>query len=80
MRSNDLGIDARKKLAPTKVEEISRWRERKEELALEIARAGAVRLAKHILDLAESLQSNEQKLGELVKVSEAALLLGVKGF
>ena len=45
-----------------------------------IARAEAVRLAKHVLDLEEQLKSNEQKLDELVKVSEAAPLLDEKGF
>ncbi|WP_026533725.1 IS110 family transposase [Arthrobacter sp. H14] len=79
-RSNDLGIDARRKLTPVQIEEISRWREREEELALGIARAEAVRLAKHILDLEEQLKSNEQKLDELVEVSEAAPLLEEKGF
>lgn len=80
VRSNSLGIDARRKLTPVQIEEISRWREREEELALSLARSEAVRLAKHILDLGEQLKSNEQKLDELVKVSEAAPLLEEKGF
>lgn len=80
VRSNDLGIDARRKLNPVQIEEISRWREREEELAVGIARAESVRLAKHILDLDGQLKSNEQKLDELVKVSEAAPLLEEKGF
>lgn len=79
-RSNDLGIGARRKLTAVQIEEIFRWRERDEELALTIARSEAVRLAKHILDLDEQLKSNEQKLDELVKVSEAAPLLEEKGF
>lgn len=79
-RTNDLGIDARRKLTPVQIEDISKWREREEELASSIARAEAVRLAKHILDLGEQLTSNEQKLDELVKVSEAAPLLEEKGF
>lgn len=80
VRSNALGIDARRKLTPVQIEEISRWREREEELASSIARSEAVRLAKNILDLVEQLESNEQKLDELVKVSEAAPLLEEKGF
>ena len=80
VRSNDLGIDARKKLTPAQIEEVSRWREREEELALGIARTEAVRLAKHILNVSEQLKSNEQKLDELVTVSEAAPLLEEKGF
>ncbi|GAA1890722.1 IS110 family transposase [Paeniglutamicibacter psychrophenolicus] len=80
VRSNDLGIDARRKLTPVQIEETSRWREREEELAPGIARAEAVRLAKHILDLDGQLKSNEQKLDGLVKVSEAAPLLEETGF
>lgn len=80
VRSNDIDIDARKKLITSQIGEISRWRERDEELALSIARAEAVRLAKHILDLEEQLQSNEKQLDELIKVSEAAPLLELKGF
>jgi len=79
-RSNGLGIDARNKLTAAQIEEISRWREREEELALSIARAEAIRLAKNILNLEQQLKSNEKQLGELVKVSEAAPLLEEKGF
>lgn len=80
VRSNDLGINARKKINPCQIEELSRWREREEELALSIARTEAVRLAKHILALEEQLKSNEKQFDELVKVSESAPLLGEKGF
>ena len=80
VRSNDLGIDARRKLTPAQIQEVSRWREREEELALSIARTEAVRLAKHVLELEEQLKSNETRLDELVKVSEAAPLLEMKGF
>lgn len=80
VRSNGLDIDARRKLTSIQIEEISRWREREEELALSIARAEAVRLARHVLALEEQLKSNEQKLDGLVKVSEAAPLLEEKGF
>jgi hypothetical protein len=80
VRGNDLGVDARRKLTPAQIEEISRWREREEELALGISRAEAVRLAKHILGLNEQLKTNEKQLDELVKVSEAAPLLEETGF
>src|SRR5690625_1634003 len=80
VRCNDLGIDARRKLSRAQIQEISRWRERVEELALGIARSEAVRLAARILDLDSKLALNEQKLGELVKVSEAAPLLQEPGF
>ena len=47
---------------------------------MSIAQAEGVRLAKHNLELEEQLESNEQKLDELVRVSEAAPLLEEKGF
>ena len=80
VRSNELGIDARKKLNNTQIAEVSRWRPRQEGLSLSIARTEAVRLAKHVLDLDEELEANEKKLQELVQVSEAAPLLQEKGF
>lgn len=80
VRSNVLGIDARKKLTGSQIAEISHWREREEELSLRIARSEAVRLAKHILDLDQQLSANEQQLDELVKASEAAPLLNEIGF
>ncbi|GAA1416370.1 IS110 family transposase [Glutamicibacter uratoxydans] len=80
VRSNVLGIDARKNLTGSQIAEISRWREREEELSLRIARSEAVRLAKHILDLDQQLSANEQQLDELVKASEAAPLLNEIGF
>lgn len=79
LRGNDLGIGARRKLTPLQIVEVSRWREREQELALGIARAEAVRLAKQILGLGEQLNSNEQKLDELVKISEAGPLLEKRG-
>lgn len=80
LRYNDLGLDARKALGKTQITEVSAWRSRKEELSLSIARAEAIRLAKHILALDEQLTDNEQHLGELVQVSEAAPLLEERGF
>jgi len=80
LRSNDLGLDARKSLSKTQVVEVSKWRTRKEELSLSIARTEAIRLAKHVLELDEQLTKNEQQLDELVRVSEAAPLLQETGF
>lgn len=80
VRSNDLGIDARKSLTATQIDEVSRWRERQEDLALAIARTEAVRLARHILELDGQLKDNERRLDELVRASEAAPLLAEKGF
>lgn len=80
VRSNNLGIDARKKLTGSQMNEISRWREREEELSASIARSEAVRLAKQILNLDQELSANEKRLDELVGVSEAAPLLKEVGF
>lgn len=80
VRSNDLGIDARKTLTAEQISEASRWRSREEEMSLAIARTEAVRLAKHVLELDEQLKTNERQLDELVKASEAAPLLKEKGF
>ncbi|HEY4558785.1 MAG TPA: hypothetical protein VIG82_11395 [Enteractinococcus sp.] len=46
LRSNDLGMKAHKALSRTHIAEVAIWRTRKEELALSIARAEAIRLAK----------------------------------
>src|SRR5690625_702105 len=80
VRSNKLAIGARIKLSTTQIIEISRWRSRNEELSVSIARAEAVRLAKHILVLDDQLKGNEKQLDELVKASEAAPLLEETGF
>src|SRR5699024_5766933 len=66
VRSNDLGMDARKALSKTQIVEVSKWRTRKEELSISVARAEAVRLAKHAIDLEEQLKVNEQHLAQLV--------------
>lgn len=79
MRSNDLSLDAREKLNPVQISEVSRWRHRENELSISIARAEAVRLARHVRELNEDLKAEEKQLDELVKASEAAPLLEVKG-
>lgn len=79
LRNNDLGLDARKALSKTQIAEVSTWRSRNEELSLSIARAEAIRLAKHILALDKQLADNEQHLDELIQVSEAAPLLEEPG-
>lgn len=80
LRSNDLGIDARKALTGAQISEVCRWRARQEELSLSIARSEAFRLATRVLDLDEQLKVNEAQLDELVAASEAASLLQEKGF
>lgn len=80
LRANDLGLDARKALSATQIVEVSHWRARQEELSASIARAEAVRLARHVLELDDQLKANENQLDELVQASEAAPLLTQTGF
>lgn len=80
MRSHDLGMDARKALSKTQISEVSKWRTRKEELSVSVARAEAVRLANHVLALDQQLADNEDQLTELIQISEAAPLLEEPGF
>ena len=80
LRSNDLGMDARKALSKAQITDLSKWRSRNEELSFSVARAEAVRLAKHVLALDEQLADNERQLTKLVQISEAAPLLEETGF
>ena len=74
LRTNDLGVDARKALTKTQIVEVSTWRSRKEELALSVARGEAIRLAKHIIILDSQVLDNEKHLTELLQASQAAPL------
>lgn len=59
---------------------MSRGRGRHEELALSVARAEAVRLDKQTGELDKDVAANPQQTTDLVKASEPAPLLEVKGF
>lgn len=80
VRVNELDLDGRKALTGTQIAEVSRWRERDEGLTLSVARTEAVRLGRRIGDLDKDVTGNTQQITDLVKVSEAAPLLDVKGF
>lgn len=80
LRTQDLGVDARRPLSGAQITEVSRWRVREEDLSLSIARAEAMRLAKRVLELDDQLKANEKQLTSLVQISEAAPLLQEKGF
>lgn len=80
LRSNNLGMDARKALNKAQVGQVSKWRARNEELSVVVARAEAVRLARHIVELEQQLADNERHLTQFVQISEAAPLLDEKGF
>jgi transposase len=79
VRTVDLGIDARRPLSGTQVAEISRWREREEDVAAGTARAEAVRLAKRVTALDSELKANHDRVRELVEASPAAPLLEETG-
>lgn len=73
VRVNDLGLDARKALTGVQIADVSRWRARDEELALSVARADAVRLAKRIADLDDELTSNNKQITELARSAKPRL-------
>ncbi|MGB3376876.1 MAG: IS110 family transposase [Microbacterium sp.] len=79
LRSNDLGIDARKPLTAAQIGQVSRWQHRTESLALATARDEAVRLARRIRGLQETLIANHARLSELITASPAAPLLNETG-
>lgn len=71
LRSADLGADARKPLTSAQISEVAAWRTRAEDLALSVARAEAVRLAKRIGALNDELADNQAQLKSLVQRSNA---------
>ena len=79
LRANDLGLDARKPLTGSQIADVSRWRGRQEPLAMSVARAEAVRLAKHISGLDSDIKANSSGVTGLVEISEAAPLLQETG-
>jgi transposase len=79
LRAVDLGPDARKPLTNAQVGEVASWRTRTEELALSVARAEAVRLAKRISLLDDELTDNQAQLKTLIQQSKAAPLLDKTG-
>ncbi|WP_431859241.1 IS110 family transposase [Micrococcus terreus] len=80
LRTQDMGLDARKALSGAQITDVSRWRAREEELSLSIARTEAIRLAKRVRELDDQLKANEKQLAELVQISPAAPLLQETGF
>jgi transposase len=80
LRSRDLGMDARKSVVATQIDEVSRWRSRDEPLAQSTARSEATRLARRINELDAEIKTNSRKITELIEISEAAPLLEENGF
>jgi len=79
VRVVDLGIDARRPLSGRQVDQIAHWRTRDEPIELVIARAEAVRLAKHVTMLDEEIATNTATMRDLVSQSRAASLLDKTG-
>ena len=79
LRATDLGPDARRPLTRKQISEVSAWRTRTEDLALSIARAEAIRLAKRIHALDAELADNHSRLKTLLQQSKAAPLLDHAG-
>lgn len=79
LRVVDLGTDARRPLTNAQITEVASWRSRVEDLALSVARAEAVRLAKRIHALNVELAQNNTQLKKLIEQSEAAPLLKQTG-
>lgn len=79
VRSNELGLDARAALTKAQIAQIAAWRRRNEELSQSVARAEAIRLAKHALELETQLADNHRQLAELIQLSEAAPLVEEPG-
>ena len=79
VRSVPLGVDARKALSATQIEEITRWRGRTEDISTAIARTEAIRLAKRITSLNEELRHNTATTTTLINQSPAKDLLGKTG-
>lgn len=74
LRTVELGIDARKPLTHQQVQQVAGWRARRENVAERVSRAEAVRLAKQVLQLEESLERNRSELSELVNQTAPELV------
>ena len=79
LRFLDLGIDARKPLNASQIDEVSRWRARTEDVGIATARAEAVRLAKRVITIGGELTENNKAITELLRRSAARELLSKPG-
>ena len=74
VRTNALGIDARRALGRIQIKAIAKWRVRAETIDLQVARSEAVRLAKLIIGNREALTDNKNAIETLVQQVAPALL------
>jgi len=79
LRAVELGLDARRALTYRQINEVVSWRTRTEDVALSVARAEAIRLAKRIQALDKQLADNRAQLTMLIEQSKAAPLLEYAG-
>lgn len=75
LRAFALGADARRSLTRAQMMEAANWRKRDEDVAIAVARAEAVLLAKRILALDEQLAENTGTITHLIKRGHARILL-----
>lgn len=75
LRAFALGIDARRSLSGAQIAEVAKWRARDKDIAVTIARAEAIRLAKRILALGEEIAQNTTTVTQLIQQSPAKALL-----
>lgn len=67
VRTEDLGIDARRSLTMAQLRQIAAWRARANEpIDVAVARLAATRLARHALDLGEQATANARNIHQLV--------------
>lgn len=80
LRQWELDVDARRPLTNAQIVEISKWRNKtSSDFGFAVARAEAIRLAKHIINLTEQIDANYKTITELVETSPAKALLEETG-
>ncbi len=79
LRTEELGVDARKALTMSQLRQVAAWRARTDEpIDVAVARAEATRLARKVLELREQAKTNEHRLRDLV-LNVAPDLLDMRG-
>ena len=79
LRTVDLGVDARRAVTSAQVLEVSRWRDRTEDIGVAAARAEAVRLARRVIAINAELCVNTKTLIALLQQTPGRVLLDMPG-
>lgn len=74
VRTNPLGMDARKPLGRLQIKEIAKWRSRNESIDLQVARGEAARLARQIVVNRKELNNNKHAIDGIVRQVAPQLL------